>query len=97
MPPEPEFTDEDVKQMTQGNWRLVIVRWLAAQGVSTVLLCLILLALLYGMKYAMETAIPQHLDTIQKGYDRIGERHDKSLERMADSLDRAIDRMRSSP
>lgn len=39
--------------------------WLLQQGVSTVLLVAILVSIGYGFRYAMTTAIPQHIETLR--------------------------------
>lgn len=43
--------------------------WLFQQGVSTVLLAAILGLLAWGGKYMLEHAIPDHLRSIQEGYE----------------------------
>jgi hypothetical protein len=66
----------------------IAVQWLAAQGASTVLLTGILCAIAYGGYYGMHTAVPAHLDQIQKGYTELGERHEKVVERIITAQDK---------
>lgn len=64
------------------------VRWLASQGASTILLTGILCAIGYGGWYGMHTAVPAHLDQIQKGYTELGERHEKVVDRIITAQDK---------
>lgn len=67
--------------------------WLFQQEAQTVLLFLIVIAIGYGTYYAMDKAIPGHLDTIQKGYDRIQQQHEKSESRSIEVFEKSIDRI----
>ena len=49
--------------------------WLYSQGVSTVLLVLILVAI-YRV---ITTIIPKHLDTIQQGYEHLQSSHERNV------------------
>ena len=53
------------------HWRSRMYDWLFSQGVSTVLLFAILIAVGYLGNYALTTAVPAHLKTIQDGYREI--------------------------
>ena len=61
-----------------------ILEWVFQQGVSTVLLCGILLFI----AYAVLKVAPIHIDQIEQGYQRNAEILNKSLERLAESHDR---------
>lgn len=45
--------------------------WLYTQGVSTVLLVLLVGVLVWFARYAVMKAVPQHLESIQQGYKAI--------------------------
>lgn len=62
--------------------------WLYRQGVSTVLLGAILWAIYHMGYYAMDTAIPRHLKSIQDGYERIEASHARSLERLSQAIEK---------
>lgn len=76
------------------------MEWLLNQGVSTVLLFLILAFMGHAVLYQ----IPLHLQTIQQGYKTIEESNDKQLERILkaqdvrlqqviDAFEKALDRI----
>lgn len=58
------------EEIDKASYKVLLVRWIAGQGIVSGLLCLILCAMLWGGYYAMETAIPSHLKQIQDGYER---------------------------
>lgn len=56
--------------------------WLFQQGVSTILLFTILGLLYWGMRYAMDVAVPRHLDQIRRGYQELDARqHEREAAR----------------
>jgi hypothetical protein len=61
-----------------------ILEWVFQQGVSTVLLC----GILVFIAYAVLQVAPIHIQQIEDGYQRNAEILNKSLERLADSHDR---------
>lgn len=69
--------------MTQDT-KYRILEWVFQQGVSTVLLC----GILVFIAYAVLKVAPIHIDQIEQGYQRNAEILNKSLERLADSHDR---------
>ena len=60
------------------------IDWLLNQGISTILLCAILMFLGYGIIYL----IPDHITQIQKGYEQNAATLSRSLESIAESHDR---------
>lgn len=92
-------------QPPSSDWKVLATRWLANQGVSTVLLVAILATMGYMGNYAMVTAIPSHLKQIQDGYIEHAAAHskevqaitvafEKSLKQIADSFDKEMDIVR---
>lgn len=77
-----EITERDAKALI-GGWKIRAANWLFSQGTSTVLLCAILGVNVWGGYYAMTTAIPQHINAIQAGYDRMDAKHTADMDRMA--------------
>jgi hypothetical protein len=71
------------------TWREIGMKWLVNQGVSTVLL----FCIVFGGGYMAYVMIPQHLATIQQGYERIADRHDKAVEKLAESHEKSVDRI----
>lgn len=65
------------------------VNWCFSQGVSTVLLTIIVI----GGGYMAYVMIPRHLETIQAGYERINERNAAATEKLALSHEKAVDRI----
>lgn len=63
-----------------------LLTWLYSQGVSTVLLVLILIAIYRAFYYVLKTAIPDHLKTIQDGYERIQTSHERQVVTLADTF-----------
>jgi hypothetical protein len=61
-----------------------ILEWLAAQGISTILLICILGFIGYGVV----VLVPGHITQIQKGYEVNAETLSKSLDKIAESHDR---------
>jgi hypothetical protein len=59
--------------------------WLFLQGVSTILLGLLLVALGWAGKYAIETGIPMHLQMIQSGYAANAAVYEKSIDKLLES------------
>lgn len=80
-----QLTDDEIEKTT---YKVLVFRWLAKQGVVTVLLCSILSSMIYGGYYAITTAIPAHIKQIQEGYDRIAAEHCKAVDRVTASQDR---------
>lgn len=58
---------------TRRSWKESMFDWLFQQGVSTVLLFAILCAIGYALQYAMTTAIPQHIQSINQGNKAIAQ------------------------
>ena len=80
-----------------GNgWKPLIIENAVKQGPSFIVLCLILWGLWslgnYGIKTA-ESAIPQHLQQIQTGYEKIQSAFDSNIKTIQASNDRNIERM----
>ncbi len=55
-------------------------RWLANQGVSTVVLFAILASGWYGGNYVVREAVPAHLRSIKEGYTEIEKSHREERE-----------------
>lgn len=51
--------------------------WLNAQNFNNLLLLAIIGLIAYGGRYAITIAIPEHLKTIQVGYERIEDSHSR--------------------
>lgn len=73
---------------TPSTWKDRLAEWLFSQGVSTVLLVAILAAIAYGGHHAMTTAIPKHLEQIQRGYKEVSEDHRQTVKEIVDSNER---------
>ncbi len=76
-----------------GDIKRTFSSWLFRQEAQTVLLFVIVLGGGYGMYYAMDKAIPAHLGTIQTGYDRLQQQHEKSETRILETHEKTIDRI----
>ncbi len=74
---------------SDNDWKRIGIKWLVNQGVSTVLLFLILV----GGGYMVYVMVPKHLDTIQAGYKEISDRHDAAVAKMADSHEKTVTRI----
>lgn len=61
-----------------------LIEWIFQQGVSTVLLC----GILVFIAYAVLKVAPVHIDQIEKGYQRNAEILNKSIDKMMESHDR---------
>jgi hypothetical protein len=61
-----------------------VLEWVFQQGVSTVLLC----GILIFIAYAVLKVAPVHIDQIEQGYQRNAETLNKSIEKMMDSHDK---------
>lgn len=64
---------------TSANWRTKAVEWIFSQGVSTILLLMILIGGYQVATYAFGVAVPAHLKQIQEGYERIEKSHDSRV------------------
>ena len=73
---------------TEGGWRAKAAEWLFSQGVSTVLLALILLGIYRAVNYAMDTAVPAHLQKIQQGYVEIQQSNEQQIKWLAETFER---------
>lgn len=82
--------DRAQADMDRRTWKDIAARWLFGQDVSTVLLVIILASLWYMGYYAMNTAIPAHLQSIQAGYERMEKSHAESLLRVETSHNASI-------
>src|SRR5678815_3138115 len=91
----------DPDKIDTKDWKSAAASWLASQGVSTVLLVAILAAMTYCGNYAVKTAIPAHLEQIQKGYREqandnketvrdINAAHERSMKQVTDTFDREM-------
>jgi uncharacterized protein YabE (DUF348 family) len=61
-----------------------IIDWLKQQGVSTVLLFLILLFI----GYAVAVLVPEHINIIKAGYREVAETHEATVRKVIDSHDK---------
>ena len=59
-----------------------VLKWALNQGPVTAILGVILGMLWFGGRYAIDIAIPLHLQAIQSGYDRQQKSHGENLERV---------------
>jgi hypothetical protein len=71
---------------TPKSWKVAGVQWLLHQGPSVVLLFLIVGMMGYGGHYAVNNAIPKHIEQIQRGY----ESHAAQLKQVSDSQQAAF-------
>lgn len=67
------------------SWKMIGAKWLANQGPITVMFAALLTLLWYGGRYAMDDAIPKHLQAIQAGYDRQEASHTRALDRIIEA------------
>lgn len=81
------------EEIDKASYKVLLVRWIAGQGIVSGILCLILGAMLYGGYYAMHTAIPSHLKQIQEGYERQTTEHTKQIDRITASQDKERETM----
>lgn len=72
-----------------------IIEWLKGQPFNNLLTLLLLAMIAWLGWYGVTQAIPQHLSTIQAGYERIEASHTKQLESQEKAFDRALDRIAS--
>lgn len=77
------FSDEATKNA---------VEWIRGQTFNNILLLAILASIGVAQWYAMTTAIPSHLQTIQDGYERINSQHEAERTRTREVYDRWLDR-----
>jgi hypothetical protein len=79
-PSHPTMHAEDIRWAVAKS----ALGWLSTQN-PLVVVCILMLGLAgYSTNYAINTAIPAHLESIQKGYEAIHERH-KSEREQADA------------
>lgn len=69
-----------------------IISWAAGQPFNNVLLLAILGCIMWGGWFAMTTAIPAHLQQIQRGYESLTESHREERERTQLLYDRWLNR-----
>jgi hypothetical protein len=69
-----------------------LITWAAGQPFNNVLLLAIFASMIYGAYFAMNTAIPAHLNQIQKGYESLTESHRDERERTQQLYDRWMNR-----
>lgn len=74
--------DKDASIKTQ------VIAWAAGQPFNNVLLLAIFAFMAYGTYFAMNTAIPKHLEQIQQGYESLTESHRDERERTLELYDR---------
>ena len=72
------------------DFRSLLFSWLFSQGVSTVMLAAILIAMAYGGNYAMTTGIPAHLKQIQDGYREQGAANKEALREQQASFEKSL-------
>lgn len=70
MPEELNITNEEIEK---SSIKTLAFRWLANQGVVTVLLFCILGAIVAGGHHAITQVIPAHLKEIKSGYKEVSE------------------------
>lgn len=70
----------------------LVVNWIAGQPFSNVLLLAIFVSIGWIGHYSMTTAIPLHLQQIQKGYESLTESHREERERTLQLYDRWMNR-----
>jgi len=78
---------EDNKTLTSQ-----VITWAAGQPFNNVLLLAIFASMMYGTYFAMNTAIPKHLEQIQKGYESLTESHRDERERTQQIYDRWLNK-----
>lgn len=81
------MTDEKDKTLTAQ-----VVSWAAGQPFNNVLLLAIFFAIGWIGHFAMNTAIPAHLQQIQQGYESLTESHREERERTQQLYDRWMNR-----
>lgn len=69
-----------------------VIAWAAGQPFNNVLLLAIFASMMYGTYFAMNTAIPKHLEQIQKGYESLTESHRDERERTQQLYDKWMNR-----
>ena len=69
-----------------------LVAWVAGQPFNNVLLLAIFASIMYGTYFAMNTAIPSHLQQIQKGYESLTENHRDERRHTLEMYDRWINK-----
>lgn len=57
-------------QLRLDDWKTVLIRWAVQQSFPAVMLIVQTCVIMYIGWYAINTAVPQHLRSIQEGYDR---------------------------
>ena len=80
------MTDDNQKITTQ------IVNWAAGQPFNNVLLLAILFCIGWGGYFTVTTAIPKHLEQIQRGYESLTESHREERERTQQIYDRWLNK-----
>lgn len=80
--------------MTEDNKTLTsqVITWAAGQPFNNVLLLAILFCIGWGGYFTVTTAIPKHLEQIQKGYESLTESHRDERERTQELYDRWMNR-----
>lgn len=69
-----------------------VINWAAGQPFNNVLLLAIFVSMMYGTYFAMNTALPKHLEQIQKGYESLTESHRDERERTQQLYDKWMNR-----
>lgn len=85
----------DTDEPTGKSLKEMAAKWVFSQGVSTVLLFVLIIGVWYG--------IPAHIEMVQKGYDKNAVQLKEatapvaaSVDRLAERMDRVIDELRRS-
>lgn len=70
------------------DWKSVLIRWAIQQSFPAAMLLVQTGVILYMGWYAIDTAIPQHLRSIQEGYDKQEAVHQKVINDVVDSAEK---------
>lgn len=88
------MADQDtVSNNSNQSFSAITAKWLAGQPFNNVLLFGILAGGAWCVWYAMTLAIPQHLATIQTGYEKIETRQSEQLKGQQETFEKVLDRV----
>lgn len=76
-----DFSKKSIKE----SLLLIGANWLNAQNFNNLLLLAIIGLIAYGGRYAITIAIPEHLRTIQQGYEKIEETSSQERAKMEEA------------
>lgn len=74
-----------------------VVDWLKGQPFNNVLIAALLGMIGWLGWYGITVAIPDHIKTIQSGYERIESSHKSQLDTMQETFERTLDRVTENP